>query len=54
MNSEVLISLTCPKLCTKLFKGRHFVVMRILSPQLAKRFNVQLPKYSGCSQIVEL
>ena len=54
LSPQVLISLTCPKLCAKLFAGRHYLGLRIVPPLLAKRFNIELPQYSGSNQIVQL
>ena len=51
---EVLISLTCPKICAKQFRGRHFLGLRIIPEGLAKKYDVTLPVYSGTDQIVEI
>ena len=54
LKPDVLVSLTCPKLCAKYFTGRHFLGLRIVPPELAKKFDVKLPDYPGTDQIVEI
>lgn len=54
LNPQVLISLTCPKLCTRMFTGRHFLGLRIIPPKLAQKFGVTLPPYPGTDQIVDI
>ena len=54
LKPEVLVSLTSPKLCAKYFTGRHFLGLRIIPPELAKKFDVKLPDYPGTDQIVEI
>ncbi|KAH0544628.1 hypothetical protein FGG08_001278 [Glutinoglossum americanum] len=49
-----LVSLTAPKPLVKWFKGRHFLGGRFLSPEIAGKYNLDLPEYSGIDQIVEL
>ncbi|MCJ1481903.1 hypothetical protein MMC06_002064 [Schaereria dolodes] len=49
-----LISLTAPKPLVKHFKGRHFIGGRFLPPSVAKKYNLDIPKYSGVDQIVEV
>jgi NAD(P)H-hydrate epimerase len=39
---DVLISLTTPKLCAKIFPGRHFIGGRFLPPAVAAKYNVQV------------
>ncbi|KAF2015646.1 YjeF N-terminal domain-like protein [Aaosphaeria arxii CBS 175.79] len=51
---EALISLTAPKPLVKWFKGRHFVGGRFLSPQVAEKYNLDLPNYEGLDQIAEV
>ncbi len=51
---DVLVSLTCPKLCAREFRGRHFLGLRIVPEELAKKFNIILPVYPGTDQIVEI
>ena len=52
----VLVSLTAPKpLVTFLEPGvRHFVGGRFLSEEVAGRYEIDVPKYEGVSQIVEV
>ncbi|CDK24594.1 unnamed protein product [Kuraishia capsulata CBS 1993] len=51
---EVLVSLTAPKPCAKLFKGRHFLGGRFVSDELAKKWDISIGKYEGVDQVVEL
>ncbi|KZF23038.1 meiotically up-regulated gene 182 protein [Xylona heveae TC161] len=51
---DALISLTAPKPLAKWFKGRHFLGGRFVSPQIAQKYDLEIPKYEGLSQIVEL
>lgn len=53
-NPTALVSLTAPKPLVKWFKGRHFVGGRFVSPDIAKKYDLQLPEYEGIDQIVEL
>ena len=54
LEPKVLISLTCPKLCAQKFNGRHFLGLRVIPAELARKFNATLPIYPGTDQIVEL
>lgn len=49
-----LISLTAPKPLVKHFKGRHFLGGRFLSPEMAEKYNLDIPKYEGLDQVVEV
>lgn len=49
-----LISLTAPKPLVKHFKGRHFLGGRFLSPEMAEKYNLDIPKYQGLDQVVEI
>jgi len=51
---DVLVSLTAPKLCSKSFRGRHFVGGRFLPPPLAKKYDIQMPPYPGVCQVMEI
>lgn len=52
---EFLISLTAPKLCAKNFKGKyHFLGGRFVPPDLAKKYELNLPPYPGTECCVEL
>ncbi|KAL2818421.1 YjeF N-terminal domain-containing protein [Aspergillus cavernicola] len=51
---EYLISLTAPKPCVKFYKGRHFVGGRFLTRGVAEKFGLDLPKYPGIDQVVEV
>lgn len=49
-----LVSLTAAKPCVKWFKGRHFIGGRFLTPELASKYDLELPEYLGIDQIVEV
>ena len=49
-----LISLTAPKPLVKWFKGRHFLGGRFLSPAIAQKYGLDIPKYEGLDQVVEV
>jgi len=51
---EGLISLTAPKPLVKWFKGRHFVGGRFLGKDVAERYGLDVPKYEGLDQVVEV
>lgn len=51
---DILISLTAPKLCSKEFKGRHFIGGRFLPPKVGEKYNVRMPPYKGLSQVMEV
>lgn len=52
---EVLVSLTAPKMCARLFKGkRHFLGGRFVPPELAAKYQLNLPQYPGTEPVVEL
>jgi len=51
---QTLISLTAPKPLVNHFRGRHFVGGRFLPPEVAKKYNLDMPKYQGVDQIVEV
>lgn len=51
---EALISLTAPKPLVKWFKGRHFLGGRFLSPEVAEKYGLDVPKYEGLDQVVEV
>jgi NAD(P)H-hydrate epimerase len=51
---EYLISLTAPKPCVKYFKGKHFLGGRFLGKEVAERYGLDVPKYQGTDQIVEV
>ncbi|KAJ7578170.1 YjeF N-terminal domain-like protein [Mycena floridula] len=54
LEPDVLVSLTAPKQGVKLFKGRHFLGGRFVPRSLEEKFQLNLPQYPGCDQIVEL
>lgn len=49
-----LISLTAPKPLVKWFQGRHFVGGRFLSAEMAEKYGIDVPKYQGLDQVVEV
>ncbi|PUU78912.1 apolipo protein A-I-binding protein-like protein [Tuber borchii] len=49
-----LVSLTAPKPLAKFFHGRHFLGGRFVSPEIAQKYDLELPEYDGIDQIVEL
>lgn len=51
---EYLISLTAPKPSIKHYKGRHFVGGRFLGKEIADMFGLDIPKYQGVEQVVEV
>jgi len=53
-NPQVLVSLTAPKPLVKFFRGRHFVGGRFVSPDIKKRYDLELPEYEGIDQVVEV
>ncbi len=49
-----LISLTVPKLCAQGFRGHHYVGGRFITPELARKYDLQVPEYgSGPSQVAK-
>ena len=52
---EVLVSLTAPKLCSRHFRGKkHFLGGRFVPPELAKKYQLNLPEYPGTEVIVDI
>ncbi|ESO94972.1 hypothetical protein LOTGIDRAFT_117600, partial [Lottia gigantea] len=52
---ELLISLTAPKLCAKLFKGKyHYLGGRFIPKTLEQRYSLNLPSYPGTDCVIEL
>ncbi|MCJ1278154.1 hypothetical protein MMC21_005969 [Puttea exsequens] len=49
-----LISLTAPKPLVKHFTGTHFVGGRFLPKAVAEKYELDLPKYEGVDQVVEV
>ncbi|KAL9633170.1 MAG: hypothetical protein Q9164_004858 [Protoblastenia rupestris] len=49
-----LISLTAPKPLVKHFMGMHFIGGRFLPPSVSKKYGLDVPKYQGVDQIVEV
>jgi hydroxyethylthiazole kinase-like uncharacterized protein yjeF len=53
---DLLVSLTAPKACAALYRGRHFVGGRFLPPGLASKYGLDgvMERYPGASQCFEL
>ncbi|KAH7112834.1 apolipo protein A-I binding protein-like protein [Dendryphion nanum] len=51
---QALISLTAPKPLVKWFRGRHFVGGRFLGQEVAERYGLDVPRYEGLDQVVEV
>lgn len=55
LKPEMLISLTAPKLCAKLFTGKHhFLGGRFVPKTLEQKYDLNLPPYPGTDCVVEL
>ncbi|XP_070535913.1 NAD(P)H-hydrate epimerase-like isoform X1 [Ptychodera flava] len=55
ISPEMLISLTAPKKCAQLFKGKHhYLGGRFVPPDLAKKYELNLPDYPGTECCMEL
>ncbi|CAE6446276.1 unnamed protein product [Rhizoctonia solani] len=54
LQPDVLVSLTAPKQGARSFQGRHFLGGRFVTPDLAKKFELNLPEYPGSDQVVEI
>uniref|UniRef100_T1J3S0 NAD(P)H-hydrate epimerase n=1 Tax=Strigamia maritima TaxID=126957 RepID=T1J3S0_STRMM len=55
LQPELLISLTAPKRSAKLFKGKfHFLGGRFVPPNLAARYELNIPPYPATDCVVEL
>ncbi|CAE6446309.1 unnamed protein product [Rhizoctonia solani] len=54
LRPNVLISLTAPKRGARSFQGRHFLGGRFVTPDLDKKFELNLPPYPGSEQVVEI
>lgn len=52
---SLLISLTAPKLCAKLYKGpHHYLGGRFVPPALNAKYQLNLPEYPGTETCVKL
>ncbi|KAL2813247.1 YjeF N-terminal domain-containing protein [Aspergillus granulosus] len=51
---EYLISLTAPKPCVRFYKGRHFVGGRFLTRDVAEKYGLDMPRYQGIDQVLEV
>lgn len=52
---DMLVSLTAPKVCARLFQGRHhYLGGRFVPPEIKEAFKLDLPAYPGTSQCVRI
>ena len=55
LQPEFLISLTAPKKCAKMFKGKfHYLGGRFVPQALEEKYQLKLPQYSGTDLFVRL
>jgi len=55
LQPDLLISLTAPKRCAQRFRGRyHFLGGRFVPPQLASKYDLNLPPFPGTDCVLEL
>lgn len=55
VHPDLLVSLTAPKKCARLFKGQyHYLGLRILPPDLAAKYDLYIPPYPELKQSVKL
>ncbi|XP_077993950.1 NAD(P)H-hydrate epimerase-like [Glandiceps talaboti] len=55
LNPELLVSLTAPKKCAQHFKGKyHYLGGRFVPPDLAKKYELNLPDFPGTEACMEL
>ncbi|CAG8433638.1 1204_t:CDS:10 [Ambispora gerdemannii] len=50
----MLISLTAPKMGAQQFKGIHYLGGRFVTPELDRKFELNLPPYPGIEQVVDI
>ena len=55
LRPDLLVSLTAPKECARHFTGRyHYLGLRMVPPDLAATFNLELPSYPDADLIVQI
>ena len=55
LEPAMLISLTYPKLCASTFTGaHHFLGGRFIPPDVAKKYDLDIPDYPKADQCLEL
>ncbi|KAI5078629.1 hypothetical protein GOP47_0006300 [Adiantum capillus-veneris] len=55
LNPDMLVSLTAPKSCAKMFKGyHHYLGGRFVPPVIVEKYNLKLPLYPGSSLCVRI
>ncbi|KGO69012.1 hypothetical protein PITC_078370 [Penicillium italicum] len=51
---HALISLSAPKPCVAFYRGRHFIGGRFLTKDITDKYGLDLPKYQGVDQVLEI
>lgn len=51
---HALISLSAPKPCVAFYRGRHFIGGRFLTKNITDKYGLDLPKYQGVDQVLEI
>eukprot|EP00899_Mesostigma_viride_P027316 jgi/Mesvir1/776/Mv17375-RA.1 len=55
MRPDMLVSLTAPKKCARMFGGpHHFLGGRFVPPAIAEKYKLRLPEYQGTSMCVRI
>ncbi|XP_067309475.1 yjeF N-terminal domain-containing 3-like [Pseudorasbora parva] len=54
LTPALLVSLMSPKRCVRSFPGSHFLAGRFLPYDIQKKYELNLPKFSGTDCVVEL
>lgn len=54
LRPDLLVSLTAPKLCAQHHVGKHYLGGRFIPPSMARKYQLDLPPFSGSSQIARL
>jgi NAD(P)H-hydrate epimerase len=54
LEPQVLVSLTLPKECARHFSGTHYIGGRFLPPSVAAAFDLEVPVYPGCDQVLKV
>ncbi|XP_037330051.2 NAD(P)H-hydrate epimerase [Pungitius pungitius] len=55
LQPDTLVSLTAPKKCARLFRGRHhFLGGRFVPPGLERKYQLNLPRYPGLDCVLKL
>ncbi|EGG18559.1 hypothetical protein DFA_04053 [Cavenderia fasciculata] len=51
---DMLVSLTSPKLCSREYRGKHWLGGRFMPPQLCQEMELNLPTFPDCEQVVDI